>query len=276
MRTHRLVWLAAIGLLALALAQCGGGSSTPTSPSPSPSPSPTPTPAPTPSPAPGGGGSLSISPQAIQSQGQPQATVTLASAAPAGGAFVLLSSNDAATARVPASITVPGGARTATFVIDTSTVVTTTTVVITASYGGTAMSATLTVSPAGSGPLGASFVVRSRSRGTGACGVDEDSKELDCVLDASASQGGVSAFLWTYTMGSMTLRHSAPAGNAASSPQGTGCPFYQQGTGGDGPNGDRFLNMTVTLQLRDASGTLSGISQQAVKVYPNKQCGFSY
>jgi len=34
--------------------------------------------------------------------------------------------------------------------------------------------------------------------------------------------------------------------------------------------------MTVTLQLRDASGTLSGISQQAVKVYPNKQCGFSY
>ena len=42
------------------------------------------------------------------------------------------------------------------------------------------------------------------------------------------------------------------------------------------PNGDRFLNMTVTLQLRDANGTLSGISQQAVKVYPNKQCGFSY
>jgi hypothetical protein len=77
-------------------------------------------------------------------------------------------------------------------------------------------------------------------------------------------------------MGSMTLRHTAPAGNAASSPQGTGCPFYQQGTGGDGPNGDRFLNMTVTLQLRDTSGTLSGISQQAVRVYPNKQCGFSY
>jgi hypothetical protein len=272
MRTHRLLWLAAIGLLTLALAQCGGGSSTPTSPSPSPSPSPTPSP----SPAPGGGGSLSISPQTIQSQGQPQGTVTLASNAPAGGALVLLSSNDATTARVPATVTVPGGARSTTFVIDTSTVVTNTTVVITATYGGSSMSASLIVSPAGTGPLGASFVVRSRTRGTGACVVDTESKELECVLDASASQGGVSAYLWTYTMGSMTLRHTAPASNPASSPQSTGCPFYQQGTGGDGPNGDRFLNMTVTLQLRDANGTLSGISQQAVRVYPNMQCGFSY
>jgi hypothetical protein len=274
MRTHRLLWLAAIGLLTLALAQCGGGSSTPTSPSPSPSPSPTPTP--TPSPAPGGGGSLSISPQTIQSQGQPQATVTLASAAPAGGALVLLSSNDSATARVPASVTVPGGARSTTFVIDTSTVVTNTTVLITATYGGASMSSTLTVSPSGTGGVGASFVVRSRSRGTGACAADSETQELDCVLDASASQGGVTAYLWTYTMGSMTLRHTAPAGNPASSPQGTGCTFYQQGTGGDGPNGERFLNMTVTLQVQDSNGTRSGVVQQAVKVYPNKQCGFSY
>ena len=275
MRTHRLLWLAAIGLLTLALAQCGGGSSTPTSPSPSPSPSPTPTPSP--SPAPGGsGGSVAISPQTVQSQGQAQGTVTLASAAPSGGALVLLSSNDTATARVPASVTVAGGARTATFLIDTSTVIASTNVVITATYGGSSMSATLTVSPAGSGPLGASFVVRSRTRGTGACAVDTDSKELDCVLDASGSQGGVSGYLWTYTMGPVTLRHTAPAGNPVSSPQGDDCSFYQQGTGGDGPNGERFLNMTVTLQLRDANGTLSGISQQAVRVYPNMQCGFSY
>jgi len=274
MRTQRLLTVLALGLLTLALAQCGGGSSTPTSPSPSPSPSPTPTP--TPSPAPGGGGSLSISPQTIQSQGQPQATVTLASAAPAGGALVVLSSNDTSTARVPASVTVPGGARSTTFIIDTSTVITNTSVVITAMYAGASMSATLTVTPSGTGGLGASFVVRSRTRGTGACAVDTETKELDCVLDASASQGGVSAYLWTYTMGSTTLRHTAPASNPASSTQGTGCPFYQQGTGGDGPGGDRFLNMTVTLQLRDANGTLSGIAQQAVKVYPNMQCGFSY
>jgi len=273
MRTHRLLWLAAIGFLTLALAQCGGGSSTPTSPSPSPSPSPTPTPSPSPSP---GGGTLSISPQTIQSQGQPQATVTLASTAPAGGALVVLSSNDTSTARVPASVTVPAGARSITFMIDTSTVISNTSVVITATYAGSSMSATLIVTPAGQGGLGATFSVRSRTRGAGACAVDTDTRELECVLDASGSQGGISAYLWTYTMGSMTLRHTAPAGNPASSPQGTGCPFYQQGSGGDGPNGERYLNMTVTLQLRDANGTLSGIVQQAVKVYPNMQCGFSY
>ena len=272
MRTHRLLWLAAIGVLTLALAQCGGGSSTPTSPSPSPSPSPTPSP----SPSPGGGGSLSISPQTIQSQGQPQATVTLASTAPAGGALVVLSSSDTTTARVPASVTVPGGARSTTFMIDTSTVITNVSVVITATYAGASMSATLTVTPAGSGGLGPTFVVRSRTRGTGACGVESESKELDCVFDATGSQGGISAYLWAYTMGSMTLRYTAPASNPASSPQSTGCQFYQQGTGGDGPNGERFLNMTVTLQLRDVNGTLSGIAQQAVRVYPNMQCGFNY
>ena len=47
-------------------------------------------------------------------------------------------------------------------------------------------------------------------------------------------------------------------------------------TGGDGPNGEKYLNMSVTLQVRDFSGNLSNTVQQAVKVYPNKQCGFSY
>jgi hypothetical protein len=203
--------------------------------------------------------------------------VTLVSAAPVGGGTVLLSSNDTSAARVPASVTVPAGSRTVTFPVDTSTVVAPTTVVITATYGSASMSATLTVIPAGSGSgLGPSFVVRSRTRGMGACAADVDSQELDCVLDASGSQGPIAAYLWTYAMGALTLRHTAPAGNPTSSPQGTGCSFYQQGTGGDGPNGERFLNMTVTLQLQDTNGTRSGVVQQAVRVYPNKQCGFSY
>jgi hypothetical protein len=103
-----------------------------------------------------------------------------------------------------------------------------------------------------------------------------DFQDLDCVFDGSASRGNISAYLWTYTMGSMTLRHTAPANNAVSSPQGDDCSFYQQGTGGDGPNGERFLNMTVTLQLQDSSGARSAIVQQLIRVYPNKQCGFSY
>jgi hypothetical protein len=77
-------------------------------------------------------------------------------------------------------------------------------------------------------------------------------------------------------MGSMTLRHTANAPNAISRPQISGCDLYQQGTGGDGPNGERYLNMTVTLQVRDGSGALSDVKSQPVKVYPNRQCGFSY
>jgi hypothetical protein len=268
MRTHRLITVLALGLLTLAVTQCGSSSPAPTSPSPTPSP------APSPSPAPGGSGnSLSVNPTTIQGQGQPQATVTLASAAPSGGALVLLASDSPTVVRVPATVTVPAGSRSTTFLVDTSTVTSSATVRITASYGGTSMSATLTVTPPG---LVASFVVRSPTRGTGACLVDTETQEVDCVLDGSASQGFVSAYLWTYTMGSITLRYTASAPNAASRPQGTGCSLYQQGTGGDDPNGDRYLKMEVTLQVRDGSGALSDIVRQQVKVYPNKQCGFSY
>ena len=269
---HRLLTFLALGLLTLAVAQCGGGSSSPTSPSENPSPQPSPSPSPSPSPGPGGS-SLSLSPQTIQGQGQPQATVTLASAAPASGALVTLTSDNPTVVKVPASVTVAAGSRSAVFMVDTATVVVATTARITATYNGTAMSATLTVTPPG---LVASFVVRSRSRGTGACVADENSQLLDCVFDGSASQGFISTYLWTYTMGSRTQQQTSSPPNAAVSPQGTGCDLYQQGTGGDGPNGDRYLKMEATLQVRDSAGVVSDVVRQQVKVYPNHQCGFSY
>ena len=266
MRTQRLLTVLVLGLT-LAVAQCGGGSSTPTTPSPTPTPSPSPAPAPS-----GSGGSLSISPQTIQGQGQPQGTVTLASTAPSGGAVVQLASSNTTVAKVPSSVTVAGGSRTAAFSIDTSTVQGPTAVVITASYNGASMSATLTVT---AGTVNAGFVVRSTSRGTGACVVEPDAVDFDCVLDGSQSSGPVSAWIWTYTMGTNTLGHTSNVAN--SHPQiATKCGFLSTATGGDAPNGERYLNMTVTLQVRDFSGNLSNTVQQAVKVYPNRQCGFSY
>lgn len=92
------------------------------------------------------------------------------------------------------------------------------------------------------------------------------------MFDASGSQGFIDTYLWTYTVGATTVRQSSPATNATVSPQGTGCPLYQQGTGGDGP----FLRMEVTLQVRDALGVVSGVVRQQVRLYPNRQCGFSY
>ena len=272
MKKYRPLSSIAVGVLTLALAQCGGGSS-PTTPSPAPSPSPSPSPSPAPSPAPGGsGGTLSINPQSIQGQGQPQGTITLANAAPSGGAVVQLASSNTSVAKVPASVSVAGGARSATFAIDTSTVQTPVAVIITASYNGGSMSATLTVT---AGTVNAGFVVRSASLGAGACVVEPDAVDFDCVLDGSQSSGPVSAWIWTYTMGTNTLGHTSTAAN--SHPQiASKCAFLSTATGGDGPNGERYLNMSVTLQVRDFAGNVSNTVQQAVKVFPNRQCGFSY
>ena len=255
------------------LAACGGAGagtspSSPSTPAPTPAPSPgNPSPAPIPS-----GNSLSVTPSSIRGQGQPQVTVSLASAAGNGGALVLMTSSDAAVAKVPASVTIAAGSRSATFLIDTSTVSASTTVTITASYAGGAMSSTLTVTPT---PLIPAFVVRSVTRGIGACVMEESTADFDCVLDGSGSQGFVSAWIWTYTAGTSTLGHTSK--DAGSHPQiSTKCTFLNTATGGDGPNGDRYLNMEITLQVQDRDGVRTDVIRQPVRLYPNHTCGFSY
>jgi hypothetical protein len=213
-----------------------------------------------------------VAPQAVQGQSQPQATVTLASAAPDGGALVLLTSSNTTVARVPTTATVPAGQRSVSFLIDTSTVQTSTSVTLTATYGGASMSFTLAVT---SPSLAASFVVRSPSHGVGTCQVSAGASEFDCTLDGSGSSGFVRSWIWTYTVGTDTLGHTAK--DSGSKPQiATKCAYLNTATGGDGPNGDRYLNMRVTLQVEDAAGVRSGIVTQSVKLYPNKECGFSY
>ena len=213
-----------------------------------------------------------MSPQTIQGQGQPQATVTLAATAPDGGALVQLTSSNSTVARVPATVLVFPGSRSATFLVDTSTVEAAATVTITASYAGSSMAATLTVMPPA---VNASFVVRSPAKGQGACVVEPEAADFDCILDGSLSAGFVDSWIWTYTMGTNTLGHTAR--NAGSHLQiSTKCQFLGTATGGDGPNGDHFLNMVVTLQVQDRGGVRSSIVQQSVKVYPNHECGFSY
>lgn len=272
MRETMLRLLTALGLVlcSLVTAQCGGSGAgtTPSSPSSPGTPAPSPgggTPAPA-------GNSLSVTPSSIQGQAQPQATVTLASAASGGGALVLMTSSHPTIARVPSTVTVPAGSRSVSFLIDTSTVVASTPVTITASFAGFSMATTLTVTPP---PLSAAFVVRSPTRGAGACVMEENTQEFDCLLDGSASQGFVDAWIWTYTVGTSTLGHTSK--DAGSHPQiSTKCTFLNTGRGGDGPNGDRFLNMEITLQVQDRAGTRTDIIRQPVRLYPNRQCGFSY
>jgi LmbE family N-acetylglucosaminyl deacetylase len=92
---------------------------------------------------------VTLSPASVAAGQNSTGTVLLSSAAPVGGTVVPLSSSNSAVAQVPASVTVPAGASSATFTINTFAVSATTQAVITATIGGQNKTATLTVTPAG-------------------------------------------------------------------------------------------------------------------------------
>jgi hypothetical protein len=75
------------------------------------------------------------------------ATVLLNGPAPSGGAVVTLSSSDPATAGVPASVTIPAGATSASFTASTQPVGTAKNVTLTGTWQGASVQATLNVVP---------------------------------------------------------------------------------------------------------------------------------
>jgi len=89
---------------------------------------------------------LSLNPTTVAGGNSSTGTVTLSAAAPAGGLVVSLSDNSAA-ASSPASVTVPGGASTASFTIATTAVTTATSATFTAMLGSSTRTAVLSVSP---------------------------------------------------------------------------------------------------------------------------------
>jgi len=92
--------------------------------------------------------SLVLNPTSVVGGNPSTGTVSLSGPAPAGGAQILLSSNNTNAARTPASVTVAAGATSATFTVSTGAVTATTTVTVSGAYGGVTRSASLTVQPA--------------------------------------------------------------------------------------------------------------------------------
>ena len=90
--------------------------------------------------------SLTLNPTIVKGGTPSQGTVTLSGAAPVGGVVVTLASNKKA-ASVPANVTVPSGATSATFTVKTKVVLLKKIVTISASYSGVTKSAKLTVMP---------------------------------------------------------------------------------------------------------------------------------
>ena len=89
--------------------------------------------------------SVSINPSTVRGGVSSTGTVTLSGPAPAGGATVILSSNNTSFARVSGQVVVPQGATSATFVINTSRTTTNRVVTITASRNGVTRTANITV-----------------------------------------------------------------------------------------------------------------------------------
>jgi hypothetical protein len=90
---------------------------------------------------------LSVKPGDVKGGASAAGTVRLSGKAPAGGLTISLASSNPAVASVPASVTVPGGAVSATFAIATSRVSTSTKVSIQATSAGATRSAPLVVTP---------------------------------------------------------------------------------------------------------------------------------
>jgi len=273
------MYVAAVGFV-ISVTGCAGGASTPTAPSGNlaPSPSPSPAPAPSPSPSPGQQppaalalSGISLSESDVESQAQPQGIVSLTTAAPAGGVTVTLSSSDPIAVRVPASVTIQGGASTATFTAITTTVSATTQATIAASYAGVTHGAALTVRPP---VLTAVFTVRSPARGVDSC-VLGPTDEVDCAIDGAPSRGFVERWHWSYWTGGAALGHTTTT--ALSRPRlPTRCAFLEGSRGGDNPDGSQYIQMTIELVVEDRTGARSSAVRRAVKLYPNQLCGFSY
>lgn len=125
---------------------------------------------------------LSVNPSRVTGGTPSTGTVTLGSAAPSGGATVNLGSNLPGSASVPATVTVPAGATSATFEITTFPV-DNTTVQLSATLGGTTQFAALGITRASSVTLSALSV-------SPATLVGGSSSTGTVTLSAAAPSGG--------------------------------------------------------------------------------------
>jgi peptidoglycan/xylan/chitin deacetylase (PgdA/CDA1 family) len=88
---------------------------------------------------------IGLNPASVSGGSTSQATVTLNGSAPSGGAVITLTSSNASTAMVPASVAIAAGATSATFTVNTVAVAATTNVTISADYNGISKTAQLTI-----------------------------------------------------------------------------------------------------------------------------------
>ena len=152
--------------------------------------------------------------------------------------------------------------------IDVTSVPQDTTVTITASYDGVTKTASITVTPPALEPR---FNVVSRTRGNDACAIDESDGHIDCDFDASPSNGAISTYFWTLTIGgdSEGYRKETEDEVTFMSPN---CSYWENGGALDA---DESFEVKVGLRVRGKDGKESSTVTRTIKVYPQKHCGYT-
>ncbi len=130
---------------------------------------------------------FSVTPNTVTAGGSSTGVVTLNAAAPAGGLVVALWTSGS-PAFVPASVTIPAGATSATFTITTAQTSAAAQATITAFYNGATMTATLTVAPTAA-VSAASVAPNTVEGGVSTTGT--------VTLNTAAPAGGLVVSLWT-------------------------------------------------------------------------------
>lgn len=258
--------LSCVVVCALVATACGDKEpvtpAAPTVVTPPVTPAPTPTPPPPPPPEPAALEAFTLSSSSVEGQAEPTGTIRLTGAAPSGGAVVRMESKDTDIVKVPATVTVPAGATSASFTIDTATVPTRQVVELTATYLTVSRSVMLTVrAPA----LEARFTVSSTSQGGGACAISNASGAVDCTLDASASTGFIARYLWTLKVGDKQTDFTSTTPTFVPP---TDCTQLSGGSGGG------QVSFTITLVLEDRAGDRGSPSSAGVTLHTNGRCGY--
>ncbi len=166
--------------------------------------------------------SVSCAPTSLVTSGTSSCTVTLSKAAPAGGAGVSLSSNNA-TLGMPTSVTVAAGATTAPFTATAGSITTNQTAVITAAYNGAAQTASLSlIGPAvlssvsctpailAAGGTSNCTVILSAAAPSGGAGISLSSNNGSLPVPASVTvASGATTAAFTTTAGAFATNQTA-------------------------------------------------------------------
>jgi hypothetical protein len=176
-----------------------------------------------------------------------------------------LSSADPVT--VPASVTVPAGAASATFTISTRAVGGSISSTVTGSYGAVAASAVLSVTR----PIVATAIFGvSGPTETETCAMTNNGNTLACTFDGSTSTapGTIVAWDWSYSV-------AATFTQTTSGPQLTmprvNCSLLPPPPL---PPGNQWLTMIVTLKIHDDLGNVAEARDSGARLLPQGVCGF--